>query len=208
VSCSVFGTYLCRACGEKILPVSYLICPVCERAAIGGFTHPGCKTRYSLDGLISLYTYEGPIRAALKRLKYKPYLADLAEVLVRLGKSELGRSFANFAVVPVPLHPQRQRERGFNQATLIGRAVARQLSLIVTDRVIKRTRYTKPQVNLSGKERRVNLINAFTLGTNQLQNPRILLVDDVWTTGSTLRACANVLKRAGAKDVWAFTIAR
>lgn len=186
---------------------------MCERAAIDGVTHPGCQTRYSLDGFISLYRYDGPVKAAIKRLKYKPYLSSLTDILVDSILYSIDgnkQQFNKFIVVSVPLHPQRERERGFNQASLLGKVIAQKLDLQFKDNVLKRTRYTKPQVELKGKDRRENVIGAFAVTTNY--EPRttnsVLLIDDVWTTGSTMRACANVLKRAGAKKVWAMTIAR
>lgn len=211
VHCGKLGQYVCKSCQEAMRPVEDMICPMCERRAIDGVTHPGCKTRYSLDGLISFYRYDGPVRSAVKRLKYKPYLSDLVTVLVNWDfNNEAMKQFSNdFIIVPVPLHPQRERERGFNQAALIGKAIAKQLSLPFQDYVLKRTRYTKPQVVLKGDERRKNLADAFTHNTKyKILDTNVLLIDDVWTTGSTMRACANVLKRAGAKKVWAMTVAR
>lgn len=188
---------------------------MCERQAIDGITHPGCRTRYSLDGLISFYRYDGPVKAAIKRLKYKPYLSELVDVLLVtiLDSIDTKRGgFTGFTLVPVPLYPQRERERGFNQAALLGKVIAERLKLPFQDHLLKRTRNTKPQVELKGDERRKNVINAFAIAPNilvrQLADPNILLIDDVWTTGSTMRICGNVLKRAGAKRVWAMTIAR
>ena len=217
VHCGKIGQYLCKNCQAKFEPSKYPICPMCERDAIDGITHPACVTRYSLDGLVSFYRYDGPVKAGIKRLKYKPYLPELAETVVHYSSNKVRSSryartinFSDFVVVPVPLHPQRQRERGFNQASLIGKAIAKQFGLPFADQVLKRTRNTKPQVALKGDDRRKNLADAFALTPNIVisQYPNILLVDDVWTTGSTLRNCGNVLKRAGAKKVWAMTIAR
>ncbi|MBI2036255.1 ComF family protein [Candidatus Microgenomates bacterium] len=214
VNCGKLGVYLCLQCQFIIKPVILPICPMCERQAVDGVTHPGCQTRYSLDGLISFFRYDGAVKAAIKRLKYKPYLSELAKILLPPAlngrENKESRGFAGFVVVPVPLHPRRQRERGFNQADLIGKAVAEKLGLQFVDGALKRIRNTKPQVELKGKERRENILNAFIISPNILisQYPNILLVDDVWTTGSTLRTCGNLLKRAGAKKVWTMTLAR
>lgn len=214
VNCGNVGTYFCNNCQGKIVFLTEAICPMCERAAIDGVTHPGCRTRYSLDGLVSFYRYDGPVKAVIKRLKYKPYLAELAEMLVTgntlIGNRFVGDKFAAFVVVSVPLHPQRERERGFNQASLIGKAIAQKLGLQFQDNVLIRTRNTKPQVELKGKDRRANLADAFAISSTYTPYAisDMLLIDDVWTTGSTLRSCANVLKRAGAKRVWAVTVAR
>lgn len=211
VSCGKGGTFLCLACRQKMLSLATSICPMCERSCIDSKTHPGCLTRYSLDGLTSFYRYEGSTKAAIKRLKYKPYLGELSSILIHsIVESIEGqkKQFNNFVVVPVPLHPQRERERGFNQAGLIGQALSKRLVLPFVPDMLKRTKYTKPQVSLKGNERRKNLTGAFILNSTYHIPHTILLVDDVWTTGSTMRACANVLKRGGAKKVWALTIAR
>lgn len=186
---------------------------MCERASFDGQTHPGCQTRYSLDGLTSFFRYDGSVKAVIKRLKYKPYLSDLADLLVRqfFNNNLIKQQFSNnFIVISVPLYSSRERSRGFNQARLIGKKIADKLGLQFVNGVLKRTRNTKPQVELKGKERRENILNAFVVSPNILisQYSNILLVDDVWTTGSTLRTCSNVLKRAGAKKVWAMTVAR
>lgn len=181
---------------------------MCERASFDGKTHPGCQTRYSLDGLTSFFSFEGPTKDVIHRLKYRPWIADLVKVLniPQVNKEE----FRGFILIPVPLHPRRERERGFNQASLIAQAIASELTLEFREGILKRTRNTKPQMELKGKERRENIKDAFSVSPNYPLNAirYTLLIDDVWTTGSTLRACANVLKRAGAKKVWAMTLAR
>jgi len=111
-------------------------------------------------------------------------------------------------IVPVPLHPTRERERGFNQAGLLSELLSRQTS-IRCQRVLERVRYTTTQTALDRSERMENLHNAFRLRKNaDVRGLRVLLIDDVLTTGSTLSECARVLKRAGAISVHAATAAR
>jgi len=110
--------------------------------------------------------------------------------------------------VPVPLHPTRERERGFNQASLLSGLLSAQTS-IRSQRVLERVRYTTTQTALDRSERMENLHNAFRLRKNaDVRGLRVLLIDDVLTTGSTLSECARVLKRAGAISVHAATAAR
>lgn len=211
VSCSKFGKYVCDTCLAELKPITNFICPMCERASFDGKTHPGCRTRYSLDGLTSFYRYEGPVKAAIKRLKYKPYISELGIILlISILSSIESNEFSDFVVIPVPLHPKRERNRGFNQAALIGRELASRFNLQFNEKLIKRVKNTKPQVELKGDDRRKNIQDAFAVSPNYTLDAKryVLLIDDVWTTGSTMRACANVLKRAGAKRVWAITIAR
>lgn len=217
VSCGSFGVFFCQKCLVKVKFIELPICPVCERPAIGGATHPGCQTRYSLDGLISACVYDGPIKAAVKRLKYKPWVTDLGEILVNLALDFYHKNTSiirvieqNPTLVPTPLHKSRERERGFNQSALIGKILSQKLNLEFRPDLLCRHKKTKPQAELKGKERLANIRGAFAISKPYALTPIpfVLLIDDVWTTGATLRACGQVLKRAGVKNVWALTLAR
>ncbi|MBI4036554.1 ComF family protein [Candidatus Daviesbacteria bacterium] len=221
VGCGKEGTYFCADCVNDIKQGD-LVCPRCERLAIGGATHPVCRRKYGLDGLWSLGVYQDPLRAAIQKLKYKPKLVrDFAPVLVDILleywakyqpflldeiKKDKGKGWV---VVPVPLFWWRHNDRGFNQSALLGQFLSKKLGLNYCE-ALKRTRYTRSQTKLSERERRQNIKNAFeiTPSYTRYPKPHTLLIDDVWTTGSTLRECCYVLKRAGAKKVWAITLAR
>ncbi len=196
-----------------------LVCPECDRSALGGQTHSICKSKFGLDGLWSLGIYEKPLKQAIQTLKYKR-VKELAEILTNITieywakyqpfvldqiKKSRGEGWV---VVPIPLHWWRENNRGFNQSSIISQLLSEKLGLKYLD-AIKRIKYTKPQVKLKGRERHQNIKNAFSLNTKyNIQNTYVLLIDDVWTTGSTLRECCDILKRAGAKKVWAITLAR
>jgi ComF family protein len=111
-------------------------------------------------------------------------------------------------VIPVPLHPSRQKERGFNQAGLLASVLAERARLPLNDGHLTRTRATPPQVGLGAEERKVNVQDAFIWEGNGLEGVRVLLIDDVCTTGATLEACAVALQAGGARLVWALTLAR
>ena len=219
VGCKKLDTYFCPDCISNILQTD-LVCPKCEQLAVGGQTHPICKRRYGLDGLWSLGIYQGSMREAIKQLKYGK-VRGLAETLVDIMveywvkyqpfvleqiKKDRG---VGWAIVPVPLHWWRSNERGFNQSSLIGQTLSKKLGLDYCDG-LKRSRYTKSQVKLKGYGRHQNIKDAFAINSdcNLKSVTCALLIDDVWTTGSTLRECAYVLKRNGAKKVWALTLAR
>ncbi len=219
VGCKKSDTYFCPDCISNILQTD-LVCPKCERLAIGGQTHPICRRKYGLDGLWSLGIYQGSLREAIKQLKYGK-VKELAEVLVDI-LVEYWAKFQPFvldqikkdkgvgwAIIPVPLHWWRGNDRGFNQSSLVGQILSEKLGLAYYDG-LKRIRHTKSQVKLKGYGRQQNIRNAFVISPNIpiSKSPNILLIDDVWTTGSTLRECCYVLKRAGAKKVWALTLAR
>jgi competence protein ComFC len=216
--CNKFGTYFCQSCIQNITQTD-LVCPKCEKAAIGGQTHPICRRRYGLDGLWSLGIYQDPLRGAIKKLKYKgikavsiilvniilEYWAKYQPFLLDEIKKGQGKGWI---VTAVPLHWYRENQRGYNQSSLVAVDLAYRMGLPYWE-VLKRTRYTKSQVKLKGRERHQNIKNAFSLNTKyQIQNTKVILVDDVWTTGSTLKECCFILKKAGAKKVWALTLAR
>jgi ComF family protein len=111
-------------------------------------------------------------------------------------------------MVPVPLHRARERERGYNQAALLAKELAPRLGLPVATDVLIRTRATAPQVGLSPEERRANVREAFACIGSGLAGARVLLIDDVYTTGSTMEAAAAALREGGVLSVWAYTLAR
>lgn len=217
--CSKTGSYLCADCVKEIKQTE-LVCPFCERPSLGGVVHPVCKRRFGLDGLWSLGIYEGSLRRAIQKLKYKwvsevardlvdvtiEYWAKNPPILLDRIKKDQGMSWI---VSAVPLHASRQKWRGFNQSELLAKLLASKLGLKYADS-LKRMRNTKPQMKLLAAERKQNIKNAFSLEFPLRSSPfpNVLLIDDVWTTGSTLKECCYVLKRAGAKTVWALTIAK
>lgn len=223
VSCGKIGKYLCRPCGKMVQTIKLQVCPVCERPAIGGLTHPGCQTRYSLDGLSSFFIYDGPMKKAIKQLKYQ-FVTDLAEELIDLmpqNRVALYKWRREAILTPVPLHFWRQNWRGFNQAEVLGKMISDKLGIKFIPDLLLRKKYTQPQVELKGEERKENILNAFRLNPRYIsvnqraadsilvsEHHRLIIFDDVWTTGATLRTCGRVLKEAGAKEVWGLTLAR
>lgn len=218
VGCGKMGKYFCNRCRAsiRVIESNEPICPMCERPAIGGVTHPRCQTRYSLDGLTSFFHYDGPVRKAIKAVKYR-FVSDLASEFVALIPSSFinetkKHSSTSCILVPIPLHPARYRFRGFNQAEALGRIVAGRLHVPVRTDILRRTRATTPQVEMKKRDARLkNMEGVFGVNVDALMHRRIdtvLLFDDVFTTGATMRSAANILKRSRVKFVWAVTIAR
>jgi len=162
-----------------------------------------------LDRARAAALYASPLREAIHQFKYRRNV-HLVPVLARYMLGRLRRdALVDVALVPVPLHPERKRLRGFNQATLLARYLGQQLGLAVEEEILERSRPTRPQVTLSLPERMANMHGAFRAGPPQrLRGRTFLVIDDVMTTGSTLEACAHALKAAGAARVWAYTLAR
>jgi len=215
VSCRKFGYFLCQRCIQKLKTVGD-ICPVCERPSMVGETHQYCQTAYSLDGLTSVFLYTRPIKEAIHRFKYPPYIEKLAPILAELITDNLKKSkgFLFFVkikptLVPIPLHWWRKHLRGYNQTELLVRELANKLNL-PEENILQRKKLSKPQSELSFKQRKANVAHIFTIGEkfkNSLSK-NIVLIDDVWTTGSTLKSACLTLKRKGVIGVWALTLAR
>jgi len=155
--------------------------------------------------------FEGPVRELVHRLKYKGRV-QLRRPLGLLAVRQLAPFAADSSadlIIPVPLHVKRLRQRGFNQAILLGEILAREWRLPLMRRNLRRTRWTEPQINLSAAERIANVRGAFSVSKPELvRDKKVLLVDDVYTTGSTVSECTKVLLRAGAEEVFIVTIAR
>lgn len=211
LGCGRLGSYICNNCFSGIVIIEHPICPECERQAVCGKTHPGCLRRFGLDGLVVACRYKGVVRAAIKRIKYK-WSYDISSVLVDLLVANLWRfDFPQKAIlVPIPLHVKRKRWRGFNQAQILAGVLSKrfgQRRLDLVERIVE----TKTQVGLSRKERKINVKDVFALRFTQgkpvLKGRDFILVDDVFTSGATMKEVAKVLKRAGARNVWAMAVA-
>ncbi len=213
VGCGTVGGYFCQKCrmSMRVVAETEAICPVCEKLAIGGATHPRCCSKYALDGLTSFFRYDSAVRKAIKSIKYR-YVWDLAgEFISLIPASILAQcTFPEKSIfVPIPLHLNRYRRRGFNQAEVLGKVLAKRLDIPMKPDMIRRIKETLPQVEMKDRiERLKNMEKVFSVDKQKLSSAHILLFDDVFTTGATMRSAANVLKRSGASFVWAVTMAR
>jgi len=211
VSCGAFGKYICDRCFSKIEFLEKPICPICQRQAIGGKTHPKCAGRFRLDGLIVACRYKSPIKLAIQKVKYK-WVYDIENILVDFLASQIWKfDFPqNSILVPVPLSKNRKNWRGFNQAEILAKTLSRKFNHPFKD-ILLRVIETKTQVGLTREERRENVIEAFALdykvGKKHIAGQNFILVDDVYTSGATMMEAAKILKHAGAKDVWAMAVA-
>lgn len=210
VSCGKIGSYICKDCFSKIEFIEKPLCPVCERQAVGGKTHPGCLSRFSLDGLVVACRYRGPISKAIQKIKYK-WIWDIEKSLIDIIAANFWKFDvpAKITLVPVPLHKKRKNWRGFNQAEILARDLAKRYQQPYLD-LLERKYETRTQVGLSKKDRKKNVEGAFVVKEQYLSKVAggdFMLVDDVYTSGATMGECARVLKKAGAKSVWAIAVA-
>ena len=208
--------YLCSGCEAKIVRIVAPFCQTCSEPFEGSissvFTCANCAHRtIYFDAAVAAYRGRGIVREVIHEFKYgrQMHLRHLiAGWLHAALDDERLRDVSIHLIVPVPLHPARQRERGFNQASLLAESLSAETSMPCRP-VLQRIRYTTTQTALDRSQRMENLHNAFRLRKNaDVRGLRVLLIDDVLTTGSTLSECARVLKRAGAMSVHAATAAR
>jgi competence protein ComFC len=208
--------YLCDDCDAKVTRIVPPFCEVCSEpfpgAITNAFTCANCGHRkLHFETAVAVYRSRGIVRRVIHDFKYNKHVY-LRRAVARWLEDALddvrlrGRHFD--LLVPVPLHPARQRERGFNQAQLLAELLSRRTSIPLKP-ALERIRYTKTQTAFDRAERIDNLRDAFRLRKNvNVRGCRVLLIDDVLTTGSTLSECARVLKAAGAVSVHAATAAR
>lgn len=206
LGCGRIGRYFCLDCQKAIrfVDTHECRCPMCGRQALDGITHPRCQTRYGIDGLTSFFYYDGIIRKAVKALKYR-YVSHLAEEFVSLIPSF---SFPRVTMIPIPLHPSRLKERGFNQAEILGKSIVRQLHIPICLDILKRVKKTDPQASIKHRKDRLDNMKDVFIVSRVPNHDSVVLFDDVFTTGATMRAAANSLKRNGVSCVWAVTMAR
>src|SRR4029077_12908588 len=210
---------ICEACLASFIEIAEPMCQCCGRPFISPVAaqaiHPLCRLcraqEYAFERARSYAIYNDPLVSAITLLKYEQvtrlgdwFAARLAEVVARAGKD-----FHTDVVVPVPLHPSRQRERGYNQAELIARPLARHLGLKLGPYLLVRTKPRPAQLLLSRRQRWESVRGAYAIRAGvRVDKLRVLLVDDVLTTGATLDACSRALLTAGATAVLGVTVAR
>ena len=210
------GDYVCQGCLDKAPRIVAPFCAKCSEpfsgAINGEFACANCARRnLAFDAAIAAYRSRGVVRFIILQFKYNRQLHlrhPVAEWLEEAMRDARLRDRNFDCVVPVPLHPARSRERGFNQAELLAKILGQKINLIVS-RALERTRYTTTQTAFDRIERMENLRGAFRLRKRiDMRGLQVLLVDDILTTGSTLSECARVLREAGALSVYAVTAAR
>lgn len=208
--------YICWDCWSDTSRIEAPFCDLCGDPVAGSVDHAficyACSSeKPAFDGARSAARYDGVVGDALRQLKYEKALwlaPDLAELLHGCLKAEYpGRLFD--LVVPVPLFHVRRRERGYNQSALLAGELGRRLGCRTDAGTLRRIRPTSTQTNLTAPQRLSNVRNAFQCRRGKrLAGKKVLLVDDVMTTGATVNACAKALKKGGAESVHVITAAR
>ena len=208
--CNSGDGYVCRRCQKKVAPITEPWCPKCGTCRTDTYSTPSCidciNMQYSKAR--SLFLSQALPREIIHQLKYNQN--EYFEPLIRKWLHKILSSDLNLkpnAVIPVPLHSVKQRERGINQSESIARIISKYIDAPVKPRLLKRIQATESQTHLSRTNRMINIRNTFTCVEN-VQNGHYLIVDDVMTTGATVNECAKALLNRGAASTEVFTIAR
>jgi len=197
----------CTVCESRLQQTEKLVCDECWEQLPEIVSASGDESFPGVDRLLSGWEYTETFQQIVHEMKFfrkKSLAIRMAEEMSRLVSSDFELSQCDF-LIPVPLHRIKYRERGFNQSLLLARRISAAAGIPVNSN-LKRVKMTKPQSRLGSEERRKNVQGAFVVSQpEQFLGKSVVLVDDVVTTGSTLCACADVLRQTGAKAVFAVT---
>lgn len=210
VGCGKIGNYLCPNCCEKLPRLLPPLCQKCGRPEASGFLCATCWGWHSqIAGIRAPFRFEGIIRRAVHRLKYNNLRAISGCLATLMAEYLRDNPMQGEVLVPVPLHPRRLRQRGYNQSSLLARKLGEVTSMPVVENSLCRVRDSVPQARADTVEdRRRNVEGAFVCRGEGVRQRHVILIDDVCTSGATLETCALALKTAGALSVWGLTLAR
>ncbi len=216
INCHKEGEYICKSC-ELFISENALICPMCNKGSFFGETHKNCKTKYGLDGLVSIYDYDGVIKMGIKKAKYGGIFDILNELTERaffiISNEKRFNSFLSFlsnndfSIFYIPIHKKREKKNGFNHSKIIANKIGKIFNKKPENYIIKKVN-SENQARLKKEERIKNVKDTFEILEDLSNIERVLLIDDVFTSGATMRECCKIIKKAGVKEVWGLTIAR
>lgn len=209
-ACGKLGPMICSQCRSRFCEIESPICIRCGHPSPNSVVSCiSCRVEgFNLNQSRACFKYTEPLESIIKRYKY-----DGLHALAKPLGNMMAQKWPEWAqtpdmIVPIPLHVRRLRSRGFNQAQLLAHQLGATLGIGVNDLVLRRERNTKPQVDLSPIERKKNVQKAFQAKPGPVKGLKILLIDDVFTTGATMNSAADALLEAGAKSVSAYCLAR
>lgn len=215
LSCGMLGSYICLKCQKHLSFVKNTTCLYCGKTSLFGLTHPVCHRKYGIDGTLSIYHYNNTLKKIIKNIKYRLVRDAVNELMQTINTDiifeKLGffKRKTNLLISPIPIHPERLKKRGFNQAELLACFFSNLLKIPVFQ-ALNKIKNTTPQANLKKKKLRyTNMLGAFDLIKQvSIRDKKILLIDDLITTGSTAKEAAKKLKNNGAERVYILALAQ
>ena len=207
VGCRKEGRGVCRQCLAGMSELQ-AYCEVCAQPGEARRCRRCSNSSLPLDGIRAVYPFEGVIRSAAHAFKYRNYRALAPELAMLLASRLKSAQIPATLLVPVPMHPRRERSRGYNQAALLAHELGKLTGIPVGQDVLKRVVDSPPQVQRTSRAERMRIAEGTFSATKPVEGESVLLIDDVVTTGSTMAACANALRDASADSVWGLALAR
>lgn len=212
--CDKWGIYLCYSCSKKLRLHEFQICSICRKESYFGLTHQNCKNFSSLDSIQSVFYYKGNMGKIIKQLKYH-FVKDAFDDVLKAVPYKKWEEFllykkitSEWECIPVPLHSKRLKMRGYNQADVIASYFSYFLQIPFNKTIVRRIKYAPPQAQCETYEhRKLNIKDAFIL-EEEVNGKNFIIVDDVFTSGSTIGEIAKLLKQNGAEKVMGLTLAR
>ena len=206
--CQAEGSLWCDACQARLVYVHPPMCDKCGEPDVAGLC-VNCRAQpLQIEMIRSVAIFHGPLRHAIHRFKYERLAGLAAPFGDLLADFWLAHDLQANWIMPVPLHPARQRERGYNQSELLANHLAQRVGVPLVRSGLRRIRATAVQMELNAAQRKVNVAGAFECAERQVRGERVVIIDDVCTTGATLDACAAAVLKAGAASVLGLTLAR
>jgi len=218
LSCGYIGDYLCNFCFKKLEPIKQDTCPYCKKPSLFGLTHPNCSKTLDVDGLLTIYHYNPILKKVIKNVKYRLAvqvwkdfcLSIIPEAIEKLGFYK--KIYSDLVIQPIPLSTIKYNERGFNQAKIISIFFQKFLPFPIVDLLIRKKERSSQAQTKNKIGRYLNVRDAFAIQSERrgliYQTPNIILIDDVVTSGSTVKEAARILKLAGAKKVYVLALAK
>jgi len=210
VGCGKEGDFICDSCQASLVRIEAPACPQCGKPQTDSMLCSNCiNWKADIDAIRSPFRFEGVIRKAVHEFKYRNLRAIAGQLAHFLGDYLTENPIPYEVLVPVPLHDKRLKERGYNQSALLAKELSRITGFPVNETCLVRNVYNVPQAKTRNvEERKQNVIGIFSVVNDDLLEKKVLLIDDVTTSGATLNACASPLKKTGAASVWGLTLAR
>lgn len=218
LNCNAWGLYICKSCSNLIPTNINQRCIICQHPSKFGFTHQSCKTKDCPDRLITIFTYKNKL---VTKIISTAKLSLIWELFIELSglavdrlclenkerKEVVQSKLHDFVLCPIPITNKTRRFRGFNQSQVIARVFSANFNLVI-DQILIKPDSTKQQKLLNRIERQKNLQGSFALASTQGIPKRVLLIDDITTTGSTFIEATKILKNFGVAEVWCLALAQ
>ncbi len=220
LGCGYLGVYVCPSCQKQLRPINQDVCLYCNKPSLFGLTHLNCTSKFNIDGLLTIYHYNPILKKIIKNIKYRLATEIWQEfcqaiepgVIMKLGF--YNKLSSTFFIQPIPLTKNKYNERGFNQAQLICDYFSRFIHYPIVDLLIKKQEtFSQAQIK-NKKDRYLNMKGVFDINKKGrdvrpgVSNKNIILIDDVVTSGSTVKEAARILKKAGVKKIYVLALAK